>query len=47
MNDVHESWDILYGENDETTADDSETGQVFSTLPVPLPGLVFMSDVES
>ena len=47
MDDVHESWDTSQGGDDETAADDSETGQVFSTLPVPLPGLVFMSDVES
>src|SRR5437764_13763929 len=46
-NDVHESWDTSLGGDDETTADNSETGQVFPTLPVPLPGSVSMPDVES
>ena len=36
MDDVHESWDMSQSGNGETAADDSETGQVFSTLPVPL-----------
>ena len=47
MDDVHESWDTSRGEDDETTADDSETGQGFSTLPVPLPGSVSTPDIES
>ena len=47
MDDVHKSWDTSRGRDDETTADDSETGQVFPTLPVPLPGSVPTPDVES
>src|SRR5437762_8351497 len=47
MDDVYESWDTSRGGDDETAADDSETGQVFPTLPVPLPGSVSMPDVES
>ena len=47
MNDVHESWNTSRGGDDETAADDSETGQVFSTLPVPLPESVSTPDVES
>ena len=47
MDDVQESWDTLQGGDNETAADDSETGQVFSILPVPLPRSVSNSDVES
>ena len=47
IDDVHESWDTSQHGNDETAADDSETDQVFPTLPGPLPGSVPTPDVES